>query len=52
MPFNVNECHIPQVGTRNQKHDYETCGVKLENVQCVKNLGATIALNLKFSQYY
>ncbi len=26
-------------------------GVKLETVQCVKDLGVTIALNLKFSQH-
>ncbi len=40
-----------QVGTRNQKYDYEICGVKLENVQCVIDIGITIAWNLKFSQH-
>ncbi len=52
MPFNVNKCHI-QVGTKNKqtkKTVYEMNGVKLENVQCVKDLGVTIASNLKFSQ--
>ncbi len=52
MPFNVNKCHI-QVGTKskqNKKTAYEMSGVKLENVQCVKDLGVTIASNLKFSQ--
>ncbi len=27
-------------------------GVKLESVQCVKDLDVTIALNVKFSQQY
>ena len=50
MPFNVNKCHILQVGTRNRKFDYEMNGVKLKSIQCVKDLGVTIASNLKFSQ--
>ncbi len=29
---------------------YEMNGVKLESVQCVKDLGVSIASNLKFSQ--
>ncbi len=49
MPFNVNKCHILQVRTRNQKYEYEINGVKLERVQCIKDLGVTIASNLKFS---
>ncbi len=36
--FNVNKCHILHVGTRNQKFDYEMNGVKLDSVQCVKDL--------------
>ena len=32
------------------KFDYEMNGTKLESVQCVKDLGVTIASNLKFSQ--
>ncbi len=47
MPFNVNKCHILQVGTRNQKYEYEMNGVTLQNVQCVKALGVTVASNLK-----
>ena len=50
MPFNINKCHILQVGTRNKKFDYEMNGVKLESVQCVKDLGVTVASSLKFSQ--
>ncbi len=50
MAFNVNTCHILHVGIRNQKFDYEMNGVKLESVQCVKDLGVSIASNLKFSQ--
>ncbi len=50
MPFNVKKCHILQVGTRNLKYDYEMGGEKLESVHCVKDLGVTIASNLKFSQ--
>ncbi len=49
MPFNVNKCRIPQVGTRNKNYEYEMRGMKLESVQCVKDLGVTIASNLKFS---
>ncbi len=52
MPFNVNKCCIIlQVRTRNQRFDYEICSVKLENVQCVKDLGVAIASNLMFSQH-
>ncbi len=51
MPFNVNKCHIFRLGTGNQKYDYEICGVKLENVQCVKDAGVMIASNLKFSEH-
>ncbi len=50
MPFNVNKCHVLQVGTRNQKFDYEMNGTKIESVLCAKDLGVTIASNLKFSQ--
>ncbi len=44
MPFNVNK------GTRNQEFDYEMNGTNIESVQRVKDLGVTIASNLKFSQ--
>ncbi len=50
MPFNVNQCHVLQVGTRNRKFDYEMNGVKIVSVQCVKDLGVTTASNLKLSQ--
>ncbi len=52
MPFIVNKCHILQVGTRSKKYEYEMCGVKLESVHCVKDLGVTITSNLKFSQHW
>ncbi len=51
MPFNVNKCHILQVGTRNKNYEYEMGEVKLESVQCVKELGVTITSNLKFFQH-
>ncbi len=50
MPFNVNKCYILHVDTRNQKFDYEMNGIKLDSVQCIKDLGVSIASNLKFSQ--
>ncbi len=50
MAFNVNKCYILHVCTRNQKLDYEKNGVKLDSVQCVKDLDVSIASNLKFSQ--
>ncbi len=50
MPFNIKICHSLQVGTRNLKYDYEMSSKKLESIYCVKDLGVTIALNLKFSQ--
>ncbi len=50
MSFNANSCHILHVGTRNQKSDYEMNDVKLDSEQCVKDLGASIASNLKFPQ--
>ncbi len=43
-------CKIGNGGTRNLKYDYEMSGEKLESVHCVKDLGVTIASNLKFSQ--
>ncbi len=43
MPFNVNKCQILQVGTRNQNFEYEMNDTKLESVQCVRDLGVTIA---------
>ncbi len=49
MPFNVNKCYIFKVRTRNHKYEYKMSGVKLEGVQCVKDLGVTIASNLKSS---
>ncbi len=52
MPFNVNKFHILQVGTRNKKYEHEMGGVKLESIQCVKDLGVTITSNLKFSQHW
>ncbi len=39
-----------QVGIRNKKSEYETNGIKLESVQCVKDLGVSVASSLKFSQ--
>ncbi len=50
MRFNVNKFHILHVGTRNQKFYYEMNGIKLDSMQCFKDLGASIASNLKFSQ--
>ncbi len=49
MPFNINKCQILQVGSRNIK-DYEMCGVKIRSVHSIKDLGLTVAFNLKFSQ--
>ncbi len=50
MPFNVNKCHILQVGTRNNEYEYEMSGVKLESIHCVNDLGVTTTSNLKFSE--
>ncbi len=50
MPFNVNKCHVLQVGTRNQNFDFEMNGTKIESVQCLKDLGDAIASSLKFCQ--
>ncbi len=53
MPFNVNKCHILQVNTRNKKKiEYETNGTKLKSVQCVKDLGVSVASSLNFFQQY
>ncbi len=51
MPFSLYKCHILQVGTRNKKYKYEMSGVKVESVQCIKDLGVAIASTLKFSQH-
>ncbi len=50
MPFNFNKYHILQVETRKQKYEYQMSLVKLESEQCVKDLGVTLAMNIKFSQ--
>ncbi len=50
MLFKVNKCHIVQVGTRNQKFDYEMNSIKIESTQCVNHLGVTIVSSIKFSQ--
>ncbi len=50
MPFNGNKSHVLQVGTRNQKFDYQMNGTNIESVQCVKDLGVTIVSSLSFSQ--
>ena len=48
---NVNKYHIPQVETKNHNYEYETSGVKLENVQCVIYFSIRIMTNLKFSKH-
>ncbi len=50
MLFNVEKCHIHQVGTKKLKYVYEMSGEKLESVHCVEDLGVTIMSSLKFSQ--
>ncbi len=50
MPLDVNKYQTLQVGARNQKFECEMNSFKLESVQCVKELGMTIGLILKFSQ--
>ncbi len=49
MPFSVNKWQILQVVSRNIKNDYEMRGVKIKIVHSVKDLGVTVASNLKFS---
>ncbi len=51
MPFNINKCQILQVGSRSIKNDYEVRGVKIKCVHSVKDLGVSVASNLKFSQH-
>ncbi len=42
---------MPHLASRHKKKkEYEMNGTKLESVQCVKDLGASIASSLKFSQ--
>ncbi len=50
MTFNVSKCHILVVGTRNKEFHYEMNGAKLDSAQYVKDIGVSIASNLKFSQ--
>ncbi len=50
LPCNANKCHILQIITRNRKFKYEMNGIKLERVQCAKDLGIMIVSSLKFSQ--
>ncbi len=50
MPFNINKCQILQVGSKSIKNDYEMRGINIKIVPSVKDLGFTIASNLKFSK--
>ncbi len=50
MHFNINKCHILQVGAKKNLNEYEINGTKLESVQCVNDFGVTFASSLKFSQ--
>ncbi len=50
MPCNTNRCQILQGGSKNVKNDYEMPGVNMKRVHSVKDLGGTVASNLKFSQ--
>ncbi len=49
MPFKVNKCYALQISTTNPESQYEMNVIKLESVQCVKDLGITILSSLKFS---
>ncbi len=49
MPFNVNKCHILQVGRR-KNIEYKINGNKLESLQYVKDLGVPVVSSLKFFQ--
>ncbi len=46
----TNATFCKYVGTRNQKLDYKMNDTKIGSVQCVKDLGVTIASSLKISQ--
>ncbi len=52
MSFNVNKCHILQIGKKNIKCDKDMNGTKIESVQCVKDLAVTVEFRLKFSDQY
>ncbi len=45
MPLDINKCQILHT-----KDDYEMRGIKNKSVHSVKDVGVTIASNLKFSQ--
>ena len=49
MPFNVNKCQVLQVGSNNNKYEYEINGHKINSTSQVKDLGVTITSNLKTS---
>ncbi len=49
MSFNLNKYQILQVGSRNIKNDYEMRRFKIKSVHLVKDLGVTVASNLKVS---
>ncbi len=50
MTFNIDKCHSLQVGSKNMEKGYEMSGVKIESVHSVKDLGVTVASDLRFSQ--
>ncbi len=50
MPCNINKCQILQGGAKNVKNDYEMPDANMKSVYSVKDLGGTVASNLKFSQ--
>ncbi len=49
MPFNINNCQILQVSSRNTRRDNKICGVIIESVHSVKDLGVTVVSTFKFS---
>lgn len=47
MPFNVTKCQVLQAGSKNKNYEYEINGHIINRVSHVKDLGVTIANNLK-----
>ncbi len=48
MPFSTNKFLILNVISRNIRDDWEMHGVKIKGIHVFKNLGVTIASNIKF----
>ena len=50
MEFNSLKCKVLHIGRNNPEHDYYMRGVKLQDVDCEKDIGVHITKTLKLTE--